>query len=89
MGDCNLIARLKAGGAPTNIRVTGYWKYTFDIDFEVDGERVWLRCGGNDEYIYKFDPFGGWEEWDYAGITSIGLYFVPANATTTTTTTTQ
>jgi len=60
------------------ITVDNYWKYTFSITArakDINHHRfiIELRVGGDHNNIYKFDPFGGWAEWEYAGIEHIKI----------------
>ncbi len=53
-----------------------YWKYMFTIHILVDtangGSQTFeIKCGGDPDDIYKFDPNGGPEEWVGAVIRSV------------------
>lgn len=60
------INTLKEDGEPENITIVHYWKYEFRITFTTDHYDVTIRCGGSPNDIYKFNPFGGWNEWEGA-----------------------
>ncbi len=62
------IEMLKNDGEERDIKIVGYWKYSFNISFKTDNYEVELSCGGDPGNIYKFDPFGGWDEWEYVEI---------------------
>jgi len=53
---------------PTKIWIADYWKYEFTISFEVDGKTFRVGAGGCADDIYRFNAFGGWDEWEAAGI---------------------
>lgn len=65
------IEMLSADGEPKNIKITGYWKYSFTIEFQTNNYNVRLICGGEPNSIYRFDPFGGWNEWEGVEIQTI------------------
>src|SRR4051812_48275897 len=47
-----------------DIKITGYYKYSFDIEAKTkDGKIIKVYCGGDKDDIYRFEPFGGWGEW--------------------------
>jgi hypothetical protein len=60
---------LKNDGTPKMIHIEGYWKYEFTITGTTDHYSFRLVCGGDRDEIYRFEPYGGWDEWEYAGIT--------------------
>jgi hypothetical protein len=67
------IEELTAMGAK-NISIDRYWKYEFTISAETDdGKKINVCCGGDPDTIYKFDPHGGWSEWDCAGISYLSI----------------
>lgn len=52
----------------TTITIKGYYKYVFNITAKLkDGRDIFVRCGGNKDDIYKFNPHGGFIEWLGAG----------------------
>lgn len=67
------IERLEAKAPPKNIKIVNYWKYQFTIEFDVDEEHVLLECGGDSNGIYRFDPYGGWDDWRRAGINAMKI----------------
>lgn len=63
-----LLKEAKNDGAPKNIMVTGQHKYMFDIQFETNKSRWFIRVGGDADNIYRFNPHGGWNQWKSAEI---------------------
>lgn len=64
----DLIEEAKREGiTPGTIDITGYYKFTFTITFtSKNGNKYVLTCGGDGGDIYRFDPYGGWDEWEGA-----------------------
>jgi hypothetical protein len=58
-------------GEETNIHIANYWKFIFTITFNTDHARWVIEVGGDANDIFKLDPYGGWSEWQAAGITRI------------------
>jgi hypothetical protein len=63
--------KLKNDGNPKFIQIKNYWKYKFTIIGATDHYSFQLTCGGTPNDIYRFKPYGGWTEWEYAGITDL------------------
>lgn len=61
--DENLLRELYNDGSPSNISIIAYYKYEFTIRAETTNYIFHIGCGGDADIIYRFDPFGGWEEW--------------------------
>lgn len=64
----------KKFGEITKVEITNYWKFKFTLrvktakNYELD-----VCTGGNSDDIYKYDPFGDWEEHEIAGIAWINI----------------
>ena len=49
-----------------------YYKYAFGVFVKTEkGYQLKLSTGGGSDDIYKYDPFGGWDEHSSAGIDDI------------------
>jgi hypothetical protein len=67
------IRALKRVGKPTEIAIVGYDKYVFTVQCQIVGNEVTIECGGDANDIYDFDPYGGWTEWEGAGIRDVTI----------------
>ena len=68
--ECEVARVREEAGEPHNIVITAYYKYQFTICFtgSKNYKRYQIEVGGDRGDIYRFDPFGGWDEWIGAGI---------------------
>lgn len=66
-----LLQQAKEDGTETSIHIETYHKFVFSITFQTGNAKWIIDVGGDAPSIYQLDPYGGWDEWDAAGILRI------------------
>lgn len=62
---------LQSDGPVRHLHIDKYCEYEFTISGFTENYKFQLICGGSSEGMYHFDPYGGWGDWEQAGISFI------------------